>query len=203
MSPRSILVVPNVVRIDQRLAEPRTSQALDALFVGSAYGPNIDGLRWLLTRVWPTVLKRLPGVRLTIAGRDLGHNNILSTSPSPRGVEFIGRVEELEHLYRSAKVVLVPLFYGSGVPNKFLEALATDSAIVMTPYVREALGHPRGLRSHEGVDAWVSAVVDVLTAPDRGRVEPTVRSALLAEHGPRGFDRAMRDVVDRVKNPLH
>jgi len=197
---KPILMIPNVVRIGQGQPKQRPMPASrDALFVGSTHGPNVDGLRWLLADVWPAVQEQSPGARLTVVGRGLGSSATFGESFPRAGVEFVERIDDLDQLYLSAKVVLVPIFYGSGVPNKVLEALATDSAVVLTPYVVDALGRPPGLFAHEGASAWVDAVIEAFADPRLARVDPTVRETLLAVHGPEGFDRAMRDAVDRVR----
>jgi glycosyltransferase involved in cell wall biosynthesis len=195
-----VVVVPNVVWLRQIeggavVAPPR----LDILFVGSAYGPNVDGLRWFLRRVWPSVRQSSPKTRLTVAGRDINVGVIYESAVSPPGVEFVGRVADLETLYRAAKVVIVPLFYGSGVPNKFLEALAANAGIVTTKYVATAVGTPDGLRSNDRPNAWSEAVLSALHDPPSARLDPAVRAGLLTTHGPAGFDVAMRAVVERVR----
>lgn len=197
-----IVVVPNVVRVrEDRPAEPVLPD-LDVLFVGSAYGPNVDGLRWFLVHVWPSVRACRPGARLVVAGRDMHANVIGHTAASAAGVEFVGRVPDIDALYHSAKVAIVPLFYGSGVPNKFLEALGANIGIVATNYVRTAVGAPGGLRSTDGIQAWRDALVNALDDPRSARVAPAVRTALLASHGSRGFDSAMQSVVSHVRGLL-
>jgi glycosyltransferase involved in cell wall biosynthesis len=136
---------------------------------------------------------------LTVAGRDLAPDIIHEEAASAPGVEFVGRITDLEPLYRSAQVAIVPLFYGSGVPNKFLEALAANVGIVMTKYVAAAVGSPRGLRSTDRADAWSEALVEAIDDPRSARVAPPVRAALLATHGPTGFDLAMRAIFERVQ----
>jgi glycosyltransferase involved in cell wall biosynthesis len=141
---------------------------------------------------------RRPEARLTIAGRDMERDGVLG-SASAAGVEFIGRVADLEGLYSSAKVVIVPIFYGSGVPNKFLEALAANAGIILTSHVMRAVGSPEGLRAIDHADAWRDAVVLALDDPGSARVDPEVRMDLLADNGPSGFDAAMRTVLCHVR----
>jgi len=194
-----VLLIPNVVRTarlqdDQRLAP----QSTDALFVGSSYGPNIDGLRWLLETVWPEVRRRRPA-QLTIAGRGLDCAEILLGGSPPKGVNFLGRVAELGGLYRSAKVVVIPVFYGGGVPNKVLEALACDSPLILTSYAAEALGEPQGIVGIDGASAWIEAIVAGFDDPSRNYVDRAVRKEILTVHGEEGFDRAMARAVDLVR----
>lgn len=196
----SVMVIPNVVRLGQTADGGHGARARsDILFVGSAYGPNIDGLRWFLSQVWPSVRQLRHETKLTVAGRDLAPDIIHEEAASAPGVEFVGRITDLEPLYRSAQVAIVPLFYGSGVPNKFLEALAANVGIVMTKYVAAAVGSPRGLRSTDRADAWSEALVEAIDDPRSARVAPPVRAALLATHGPTGFDLAMRAIFERVQ----
>jgi len=192
----SMHIVPNVVRFGPDPDPPEVARTIrDVLFVGSAYGPTVDGLRWFLERVWPIVLRHRPHTGLTVAGHNLAKADIYPTAAAPRNVEFVGKVADLELLYRSAKVSIIPVFYGSGVPNKFLEALAANTGIVFTEYVANAVGFPGGLRHTNGVEAWGEALLEALEDPNAARVDPRVRAELLALHGPRGFDLAMRAVL--------
>ena len=110
------------------VAGPQPGRADEILFVGSNTAPNLDGLSWLLETVWPTLRTALPGLKLRVAG---GVCRV--APPPPPGVRYHGFVDRLERLYGDAGVVISPLWAGSGLKIKLIEALAQGKACVVTP----------------------------------------------------------------------
>lgn len=121
---RRVLVAAHGVPVAPA-AQPGEDDAL--LFVGSNTAPNIVGLEWFFAEVWPLVRAKRPGARLKVAGsvaRGLG--------AAPEGVSFLGVVDDLAPLYAEAGVVISPLYTGSGLKIKLIEALAAGKAVVGT-----------------------------------------------------------------------
>lgn len=97
------------------------------LFVGSNTAPNVVGLQRFFDEIWPLIRAKCPKAGLKVAGsvsRALG--------AAPEGVSMLGVVGDLEPLYAEAGVVISPLFTGSGLKIKLVEALAAGKAVVGT-----------------------------------------------------------------------
>jgi GT2 family glycosyltransferase len=93
------------------------------LFVGSfRHSPNVDGLRWLLTAIWPVVQRLVPGVPISIVGSDLPDDLAALSSDEIRIVGYLSDVD-LARLYRDSRVALAPLRIGAGVKGKVVESL--------------------------------------------------------------------------------
>src|SRR4051794_4284588 len=100
----------------------------EVLFVGNyLHPPNVEGALWLAREVWPLVRRLRPGARLTLAGR----------TPPPAiqalaaaDVRVPGTVDDLRPLYARTSLVVAPIFWGSGVRIKILEALACGLPLV-------------------------------------------------------------------------
>jgi glycosyltransferase involved in cell wall biosynthesis len=118
--------VPNVV--DVARIEPVAPPGLERIvFVGDfTYGPNREGLRFLVDRVLPLVWERRSSVRVALVGRGLSEHPL-----DPR-IEALGFVDDLRAAYASADVVVVPLLHGGGSPLKFVEGLAYGLPVVVT-----------------------------------------------------------------------
>ncbi len=97
------------------------------LFVGSNTAPNIVGLEWFFREVWPLVRLKRPGARLKVAG-----SVARAVNGAPDGVSMLGVVGDLAPLYAEAGVVISPLYTGSGLKIKLVEALAAGKAVVGT-----------------------------------------------------------------------
>lgn len=96
-------------------------------FVGSNTAPNIVGLEWFFREIWPAIRAKRPAARLKVAG-----SVARAIGAAPDGVTMLGVVGDLAPLYAEAGVVISPLFTGSGLKIKLIEALAAGKAVVGT-----------------------------------------------------------------------
>ncbi|UCF94080.1 MAG: glycosyltransferase family 4 protein [Desulfobacterales bacterium] len=97
------------------------------LFVGSNGYNNVQGLRWLLENVWPTIIAALPHCKLHVCGTVC--NELKGEFAH---VELLGRIDNLEQEYSLAELCLIPLQFGSGLKIKLVEALSYGRACVTT-----------------------------------------------------------------------
>lgn len=86
------------------------------VFVGSATLPNLDGLRWLFTEIWPRLAAMRPSVTLDLVG-DCG----AALPALPPGVARLGRVRELSPILHRSALAISPLRVGSGLKIKILD----------------------------------------------------------------------------------
>ncbi|HVO32957.1 MAG TPA: glycosyltransferase [Elusimicrobiota bacterium] len=110
------------------------TRGLQLFFIGRLdWLPNRKGLVWFLEQVWPAVNRNRPDARLVIAGTgDAGWLEPYRRLPA---VRWLGRVDQLEPLYRSCALTIAPLFQGSGMRVKIVEA-----ARYARPTISTALG---------------------------------------------------------------
>jgi GT2 family glycosyltransferase/glycosyltransferase involved in cell wall biosynthesis len=139
---RRILPVGHKVLVAPMAVDPVTSaQAGEGgglLFVGSSTAPNVDGMNWFLTEVWPHLRQQYPNLRLNVAGSVCGKLNGVAHQS---GVSLLGRVPELAALYRLADVVISPLRAGSGLKIKLVEAMAHGKPVVATTITAQGVEH--------------------------------------------------------------
>lgn len=95
------------------------------------YGPNAAGAEWFLQRVWSAVLERHPNARLVLAGAG-SPRALARAAVTVPGVERHGPVDDLEPLYASAAVVVVPIRSGGGTRLKMIDAWRHGKAVVTT-----------------------------------------------------------------------
>ena len=155
---REVIVVPMPVEI-QPHASPSDS-APRCLFVGGYSGHNLDGLQWFLTEVWPGVLAAQPDAELDVVGT-VGE----AVPPAAPRVRVHGPVNDLDSVYASACVCLVPLRFGTGLKIKLIEAMAHGRAVVST--LAGAEGFPELERGDvapvaESAPAMVAEIVQLL-----------------------------------------
>lgn len=97
---------------------------IDFLFVGTAFFPNVTGLQWFIDKVLPEV-----NGNLTIVGR--GMSSALFKNLNDR-VNVVGFTRDLADYYYRSKMVISPVFSGSGMKTKTLEALMYGKNILGT-----------------------------------------------------------------------
>jgi polysaccharide biosynthesis protein PslH len=105
---------------------------IDFLIVSSGNDPNYNSLKWFLSEVWsPELANRYS---LQIAGNV---DTLFKLRKEPLfdryGQHFLGRVDDLDALYRRSRVALLPTIEGQGISIKTIEALSYGKPIVAMP----------------------------------------------------------------------
>jgi len=93
--------------------------------------PNQEGLIWFIDKVWPEVIKNNPYIIFHIAGRNAPiwlEKKLTST----KNVLFHGEVDSSYNFLRAADIMIVPLFSGSGMRVKIIEAMAYGKVVITT-----------------------------------------------------------------------
>lgn len=96
------------------------------LFVGSDFFPNVEGIGWFIIQVAP---------RIAYDVRVVGScckNPVLAGLSLPDNVYLEGFVDDLSAYYRGAAFVVAPIFSGSGMKTKTVEAMSYGKTIVGT-----------------------------------------------------------------------
>jgi glycosyltransferase involved in cell wall biosynthesis len=139
------------------------------LFVGNfRHPPNIEGALWLVREVWPYVLQVRPHARLILAGREPPANLQALASAS---IEVPGTLEQMQPLYQQASLFVAPIFWGSGIRIKLLEALACGLPIVTTRIAAEGMDVRASALVAETPGAFADAILRLLG-------DPALRSAM-------------------------
>lgn len=98
--------------------------------------PNIEGVDWLLEKVWPKVVKKNHKAKLYLAGRNMPERFY---NKKTKGVTVVGEVPEAKNFYISKKIMLVPVLSGSGMRIKIIEGMALGKVIISTTIGAEGI----------------------------------------------------------------
>lgn len=96
------------------------------LFVGSNFFPNIEGIAWFIKNVAPNV-----DADFHIVG-SCCESETLQRLNCPNNVKYIGYAEDLDAEYRNSVGIIAPIFKGSGMKTKTIEALSYGKSIFGT-----------------------------------------------------------------------
>lgn len=93
------------------------------LYVGSNFFANMDGLCWYIENVLSYMQ-----TKLIVVGK--GMEFLSSKYPNAQGLEILGYVEDLSEVYRSADFFVNPVFVGSGMKTKTVEAFQHGKTVL-------------------------------------------------------------------------
>jgi glycosyltransferase involved in cell wall biosynthesis len=133
------------------ISAPVRERPQSLVFMGLLnFMPNEEGLLRFLRSIYPRILAEEPRTTLTIIG----------SSPTPRllreaarygsSVVFTGFVENPLPILRSCEVFIAPVYSGTGVKTKILDAMAAGVPVVTTPEGAE------GIMARSGEDFCVA-----------------------------------------------
>jgi len=116
----------------------------DLFFIGALdWLPNQEGLLWFINNVWPRIHKKYSNLKFYLAGRNASAE--IKSIKAPNLV-FLGEVENASNFMQSHSIMVVPLFSGSGMRIKIIEAMALSKAIITTSMGLE--GNPAKNNEH-------------------------------------------------------
>lgn len=178
-------VVPVSFGIDpEKYREPGSLPDTFSLFtIGSMnWVPNIEGLRWFLDKAWPLVRENVPGVTFHIAGREMPAWLLNSTIPD---VVIEGEVPDAWEFIQQHSCMIVPLFSGSGIRIKIIEAMSAARPVISTAIGAEGIRYGNGTHLLIARDAKSFASAVAKLAGDKAyqqQMGKQARNLILEEH---------------------
>lgn len=181
--PQSVAVIPNGVDVDYFSPQHEVATAYDLGFVGNmSYRPNVIAAEHLAQDILPRLTADRGLTTLLLAGaspalpvRQLGSDTVTVS----------GWMDDIRQAYASARVFVAPLYTGSGLQNKILEAMAMGIPCVTTSLVNNAVQAPP--------DA-------IATADDTHSFVASTRALLTDE---RQYERQRATALDFVRRNYH
>ncbi|PNY35328.1 hypothetical protein C2E31_17520 [Rhodopirellula baltica] len=136
------------------------------VFIGSMdWLPNIDGMTWFVSEVFPKLRKRAPNVTLQIVGRN--PTDAVQKLAATDGVEVTGSVDDTRPYLASSTAVIVPLRIGGGTRLKIPEAMSMKKPIISTTIGAEGLpvAHDEHLLIADRAESFVDQTVRLFDDP--------------------------------------
>ena len=121
---------------------PENPEYPSLFFIGSLdWMPNQEGLVWFIDNVWPEVQKDAK-IRFHVGGRnapDWLKKKILSNN-----IDFHGEIENAYDFMNKFAIMISPVFSGSGIRIKILEAMMMGKAVISTRIGSEGISYTHG-----------------------------------------------------------
>lgn len=134
-------MLPTYAIRDDRLINYPKNNTYKILFLGGlSWKANLDGLKWFVEDVFPTVRRKIPQATLTVIGGGLNFNPF----DGKPGIDYLGYMKDISKAYEDKMVFIVPLFEGSGIRIKILEAFDNQVPVVSTSIGCDTIGATNG-----------------------------------------------------------
>ncbi|MFA9375942.1 MAG: glycosyltransferase [Lachnotalea sp.] len=153
--------------------EPNNIEPLDAnnrrdlVFVGGfAHDPNVDAVRWFVTKVLPIVLKEIPEIHFQVIGSNPPEEIKAMASDHVIIRGFVSE-EELADAYYNARMAIVPLRFGAGMKGKVIEALYYNVPLLTTDVGAQGLQFfDNVLRVENEAEAFACTLIELYQNPE-------------------------------------
>lgn len=155
---RRIITIPIAVNTREILPVKRPQASLHLLTLGTLhYQPNADGIRWFIQEVFPRIQRDLPGISLTIIGKNPPPDFIQFARQDPK-IIVAGYVPDLTPYLEQSALMVIPVRAGGGMRVRILEGFARGMPMVTTTTGLE------GIEARPGLDVLVADTPEAFAA---------------------------------------
>ena len=175
------------------------------LFVANyRHPPNLRSAFFLIEKVMPLIRRQIPGARLELVGP---HAPDSLQSQAQEGDLFLGFVEDLAAVYARAAAAMLPIFSGTGMRIKAVEALGHGCPLIGTELGMRGVGSPEreAFVLAESADQFAEVAVALVKNPKRlsrmgVAAADHVRQRLSADRLVQNRERIWQDVISSVRS---
>jgi glycosyltransferase involved in cell wall biosynthesis len=162
-----LFIIPIVMPVHSRSPKPRGQELL---FIGGFdHTPNLDGLRWFVDCIWPSVRESVPDASFTIIGSNTPPE--VKAFDGRQGIQVFGFIADTTPYFDRAAISVAPLRYGAGMKGKVVEAMSYGLPVVTTSVGAQGIGGTSGrdLMIADSPADFAQAVTNLLNGPARAK----------------------------------
>ena len=162
------ITIPICVDASDDQVIEKVTVSLNVVHMGTMFWPpNVEGIEWFGSEVWPLVVKRLKDATLTIVGKN-PPDSVRRMERSQGNIIVTGYVSDPKPYLEKAAVFIVPLLSGGGMRVKILDAWRWGLPVVSTRIGAEGISYKDGenILIADMAEEFAEAVIRVMTNPD-------------------------------------
>jgi glycosyltransferase involved in cell wall biosynthesis len=197
---RKITIVQNGIDIEQFYFEEDMRHHKQVVFIGNlGYAPNVRAVQYLVEKVMPLIWEKHPDTKLMIAGAR--PHRYIKQLDDPR-IEMRGWVEDIREAYSEGSVFAAPLFTGSGMQNKILEAMSVGLPCVTTSIVNNSILAKEGeeILIADSSRQFVDHISRLFEEKDQFECIRRAGRAFIEQNYP--WDKATRPLIDLLQKQI-
>lgn len=143
-------------------------QTLTFFHLGSMdWQPNQLAVQWFIDNVWIPLAPQYPEATFTIAGRHMPTHFMQYNNT--HNITVVGEVANAVEFMQSHAVQVVPLFAGSGIRVKIVEAMALGKCIVATPLGAQGINYTldENMCIADDAEDFLKEIITLIENPER------------------------------------
>lgn len=158
----NIEVVPVGIDVESYPYFQVDEKEFDLIFIGHfSHYQNCSGIIYFLKRILPLVRKKLPSVSVMIAGSAVP-DEVRRLSKLDRNIHTSEYVDDMRHIYSRSRIAIVPIYFGSGMRYKVLEAWVMQLPVVSTSVGARGFLINSAIRIVNKKEDFAAQIVDLL-----------------------------------------
>ncbi len=131
--PRNSVLLYNTTVIEGGVEDIDDSTPFRMLMVGNLdYSPNTDGSLHFAEKVFPSIKAAVRDAEFHIAGK-CSDPSLVERLNAVTGVSTLGYIDDIKQEYRNSRVIIIPIYKGSGTSIKFIEGFMMNRPVVSSP----------------------------------------------------------------------
>lgn len=112
----------------------RHKNKLTLYYIGTFdWAPNLHGMEYFLKNMWDEIVNNFPEVTLIISGKKIEILKNAIKGQILRNIQFVDTVQDPLVILKNADILVSPVYFGTGISVKVLEALASKKCVITTP----------------------------------------------------------------------
>jgi len=191
-SPTKVHVIP----VSMPAVKPVTAITSNELcFIGNFnWFPNVEGINWFIDNVFSTLQNEYPTLTLHIAG--FGSRETLHTY-TKKGIVVHGSIDDVSTFIQTHGIFISPIFYGSGIKIKVLEAMNASVPVVLSQKSAEGINFPENSSSFNTKEEACSQLRRLLENPTEIDANRKIMNEIIKTQFTQDI------VIDQLKSILH
>lgn len=195
-----VSVIEMPMSVDVQINEASAPRAFQCHHLGAMdWIPNQEGMRWFFQQVWPLVKRSEARAEFHLAGRRMSPEFMQWSAP---GVEVHGTIENAFRFRTNHGVLVIPLFSGSGLRIKILEALSEGVPVLATQKAVDGLPaiETSGIAVSDDPLEWMKILPDIWHRPVEGQKMAAAGLAYVQKHfSTEVLDQRMEESLSKFK----
>jgi polysaccharide biosynthesis protein PslH len=144
--------------------------------------PNLEGADWFIDKVLPMLQVKMPFISVSIAGREIPDRMMHLQKPN---LHILGEVDNARDFLLNHTALIAPLFSGSGIRVKIIEAMALGIPVISTTIGAEGINciHGKDILIANTPEEFMDCIMKLFSNPGLCRIIAQNANQLIAnEH---------------------